>query len=150
MPSGGHARSGPPPDPNALRRERDKAEWRTLPIEGRPGEAPAWPLSAIQPREAELWPIEWRRPQAVMWERNDQALEVALFVRAVVVAEAPKATAADRSVVLRHMDALGITQAGLRANRWRIAAEPEQVTRPDDPHRASAKTRLTAISGGVA
>jgi len=53
MPRGGaRVNSGPAPDPTALRRERpsDKAEWRTLPAEGRKGRAPAWPL----PPELEL------------------------------------------------------------------------------------------------
>lgn len=47
MPRGGaRVNSGPPPDPNALRRERksDQAGWTTLPAEGRKGRAPRWPL----------------------------------------------------------------------------------------------------------
>lgn len=47
MPRGGaRANSGPPPDPNALRRDRkeDKAGWTILPAEGRTGELPDWPL----------------------------------------------------------------------------------------------------------
>ena len=46
MPRGGaRVVSGPPPDPNALRRDRpgDKASWTTLPAEGRAGKPPAWP-----------------------------------------------------------------------------------------------------------
>lgn len=57
MPRGG-ARpvSGPPPDPNALRRDRpsDQATWTTLPAEGRTGEPPEWPLLDVQPREWDL------------------------------------------------------------------------------------------------
>jgi len=47
MPKGGaRVHSGPPPDPNALRRERakDKDGWTTLPAEGRKGALPKWPL----------------------------------------------------------------------------------------------------------
>ncbi len=53
MPRGGaRVNSGPPPDPNALRRDRpsDVAGWTTLPAEGRtdslgrPKPAPKWPL----------------------------------------------------------------------------------------------------------
>lgn len=47
MPRGGaRANSGPPPDPNALRRDRkeDKAGWTILPAEGRTGPLPEWPL----------------------------------------------------------------------------------------------------------
>lgn len=49
MPRGGaRVNSGPPPDPNALRRNRpeDKAGWKMLPAEGRLGDPPAWPLAA--------------------------------------------------------------------------------------------------------
>lgn len=47
MPKGGaRVNSGPPPDPNALRRERpeDKAGWTLLPASGRSGDVPLWPL----------------------------------------------------------------------------------------------------------
>lgn len=47
MPRGGaRINSGPPPDPNALRRDRkaDKDGWLTLPEEGRKGRAPKFPL----------------------------------------------------------------------------------------------------------
>lgn len=43
---GARVNSGPPPDPNALRRDRkeDKAGWTILPVEGRTGPVPEWPL----------------------------------------------------------------------------------------------------------
>ena len=150
MPSGGHARSGPPPDPNAIRRDRDKAEGRHPPASGREGPAPDWPLTRASPREIALWEGEWRRPQAIVWEENGQAQEVALYVRALVVAERPKATTSARLLVMRQLDALGLTTAGLRSNRWIIDQAKEQVTRPDDPDHASAKARFRSIAGGVA
>lgn len=44
---GARVNSGPPPDPNALRRDRkdDKDGWTTLPSEGRKGRTPRWPLT---------------------------------------------------------------------------------------------------------
>ena len=151
MPSGGHARSGPAPDPNALRRDRDKIEWAHLPTAGRKGDPPPWPLSEASKRELRLWAAEWQRPQALMWEADGQALEVALYVRAVVVAEGPKATAADRGLVLRQMDGLGLTQGGLARNHWIIDSRPaEEQARPNDTDRASAKTRFKTIPGGAA
>src|SRR4051794_33046974 len=125
MPRGGHARSGPPPDPNALRRDRDNGEWTDLPAAGREGPAPEWPLPDVLAGEMELWARQWRRPQAFVWERNGQELEVALFVRSIVVSEGPKSTAADRNVVQRKMSDLGLTAPGLRANRWRIVDEAD-------------------------
>lgn len=146
MAKGGHARSGPAPDPSALRRDRDKSEWIDLPRAGREGDTPEWPLPDLFAVEAEMWEREWRRPQAVEWERNGQELEVALFVRAVSVAEGPKATAADRNVVQRKMTDLGLTTPGLRANRWRIVdAAPAAATGPRK--RRGARDRLKVIDG---
>ncbi len=96
-----------------------------LPAAGRQGDVPEWPLSAMTARESVLWPEQWRRPQAIMWERNGQALEVALFVRALVDAEDQRATAAARTLVRQQMDSLGMTVPGLLRNRWRIVDEVE-------------------------
>ena len=79
MTSGGHGRSGPPPDPNALRRERDSSTWTTLPPH-RDGPTPLWPLSRPTKRERDLWDSLWSLPQAVMWERSSQEREVAIYV----------------------------------------------------------------------
>jgi len=123
MPSGGaRARSGPPPDPNALRRDRpsDQKAWTHLPAAGREGDPPPWPLARPKKRELVLWADEWKRPQALMWEARGQALEVALYVRATALAESPKAIASDRALVLRLMDDLGVSSGGLAKNRWVI------------------------------
>ena len=137
MPSGGaRARSGPAPDPNALRRDRpsDKATWTRLPAAGREGETPPWPLSRATRRELEVWAAEWRRPQAVMWEANGQQLIVALFVRAVRFAENASSTSADRVSVIRYLDDLGISNGGLARNRWVIddAGAPARQE-PEEP-----------------
>jgi hypothetical protein len=79
MVSGGaRSRSGPAPDPMALRRERDAGEWKVLPGEGREGAIPEWPLEEQTVREGVLWGRLWRKPQALMWERYGQEYEVAL------------------------------------------------------------------------
>jgi hypothetical protein len=148
MPSGGaRARSGPAPDPNALRRDRkDDGEWRKLPASGRGGDVPEWPLSSASGRELELWELEWRRPQAVVWEENGQELEVALFVRSVVDAEAPRAPSAARTLVRQQMEALGLTVPGLARNRWRIVDDGVSE-KPDRPARKSARDRLKVVPG---
>lgn len=151
MASGGaRARSGPPPDPNALRRDRDQKEWSDLPAEGREGPAPEWPLPEIGRDELALWEREWKRPQAVMWERNGQELEVALYVRAITVAEGAKATAADRNVVQRKMNDLGLTVPGLRANRWRIVSKDDKPAQQPKrgKSRKSARERLRVVKDG--
>ncbi len=151
MPSGGHARSGPAPDPMALRRDRDKAEWTRLPSEGRAGAPPVWPLTRPTARERQLWTEEWRRPQAVMWEASGQVREVALYVRALRDAERPQASVASRTLVRQHMDALGLTLDGLRRNRW-IIEDGQAVAaaiRVRPMSTSSARDRLKVVAGGA-
>lgn len=150
MTSGGaRARSGPPPDPNALRRERpsDKAEWTTLPAR-REGDPPPWPLARPTVREKALWASEWARPQAVMWERNGQAEEVAAYVRCLRRAEGSKGRAADWLVVLRLQTELGLNVGGLLRNRWIIAGDDEATTAtraPSIPAGPSTRDRLKLV-----
>jgi hypothetical protein len=124
--------SGPAPDPLALRRDRkdDRAQWVHLPAAGRPGPAPDWPLTRPTGREKTLWAAEWARPQAVMWERNGQAIEVALYVRTFARAEAPGAPVDARRLVCQFMAGLGISATGLRTNRWIIEHEPVEQRSP--------------------
>lgn len=131
MPSGGaRARSGPPPDPNALRRERpsDAAEWITLPAEGREGPPPYFPLVSPTEREEELWEALWGLPQAVIWERDRQEFEVALYVRYFAIIERQGRGAITLATPLRQAaDALGLTIPGMHRNRWKIAGEIPSV-----------------------
>lgn len=149
MTKGGHARSGPPPDPNALRRERDKGEWTLLPAAGRPGDPPVWPLAGHTEREAILWGDLWRKPQALMWERYGQEIEVALYVRNLAQVERPGSPINLGTLVRQQSDSLGLTTPGLRANRWRIvAAVPaEAVPAPSraKPERPSSRNRLKVV-----
>lgn len=132
MASGGaRARSGPAPDPNALRRERDVGEWTTLPAEGREGATPDWPLTELTEREMELWERLWQRPQALMWERYGQEIEVALYVRRLSEAEALESRVNLSTLVRQMADSLGLTTPGLRANRWKIARD-EVADRRDE------------------
>ncbi|TDD88365.1 hypothetical protein [Actinomadura rubrisoli] len=149
MTKGGHARSGPPPDPNALRRERDRGEWSLLPAAGRPGDAPVWPLLGLSERETDLWADLWRKPQALMWERYGQELEVALYVRRLVEAEEPRAPVTLGTLIRQQADSLGLTTPGLRSNRWRIvAAVPaEAVPAPSKaaPKRTASRDRFKVV-----
>lgn len=146
---GARARSGPAPDPNALRRERDAGEWTILPPEGRGDPSPEWPLTEQSPREAELWGQLWEKPQALMWERYGQELEVALYVRRLTEAELMDSRVNLSTLVRQMGDSLGLTTPGMRANRWRIAADdgragPEtrrQAARP------SSRSRLKVVQG---
>lgn len=157
MPKGGaRSRSGPPPDPNALQRERDAGEWMILPAEGRPGATPDWPLTEQTDRESELWTRLWRLPQALMWERYGQDLEVALYVRRLVEAEEPDSKVTVGTLVRQMADSLGLTTPGMRANRWRVerAGDQAQAAQPAVRSRAaaagprSARDRLKVVPGG--
>lgn len=146
---GARARSGPPPDPNALRRDRkdDKSGWTTLPADGREGDPPEWPLTEPSDRELALWEREWCRPQAVEWERNGQELEVALFVRNLVEAEEPGASKAKRELVKQNMEALGLSLPGLLRNRWRIGGGADVLEFEPRAEVTSAKDRFKVVSG---
>jgi hypothetical protein len=151
---GARTRSGPAPDPAALRRERDKGDWTILPGEGRAGDAPEWPLSEPMSRELDLWDELWTRPQALMWERYSQHFEVALYVRRLVEAEAPGSMVNLSTLVRQMADSLGLTTPGMRANRWRIDRpgdeEPQATSTASVTTIApeSARGRLRAMSGG--
>lgn len=150
MPKGGaRARSGPPPDPNALRRDRDGDDWVILPAAGRKGAPPKWPLAKASAREAELWKQHWALPQAVEWERNHHHIEVALYVRRLAEAEQPN-TAVNLSTLVRQLtDALGISEPGMRANRWRIGdPEVKAAAAPKAAASRSARDRFTVVQGG--
>jgi len=148
MPSGGHARSGPAPDPNAIRRDRrsDQATWLTLPTK-REGEAPAWPLTESTKREDAMWARLWSTPQATQWEAQGWFDEVALYVRTFCEAAEREASPAIRTLVLRQMEGLGLSAAGMSRLRWRIGTE----TAKEAPKRGRSgtidKARFSVIQG---
>lgn len=148
MPSGGHARSGPAPNPDALRRERESGQWLILPAEGRNGPVPEWPLDGQTEREVTLWAQMWGKPQALLWERNGQEFEVATFVRRFAEAEQPGSPIASGTLVRQLMDSLLLTIPAMRTARVQIAASPEQETAAAaEPKRkrSSSKARLTVV-----
>lgn len=153
MPKGGaRSRSGPPPDPTALRRERDAGDWVILPPEGRSGPAPAWPLLDQDDREAALWAELWTTPQALMWDRNGSRYEVALYVRRLTEAEQRGAQVTLGTLVRQMADSLGLTSPGMRANRWKVerpGGEHQAAAdgTPAAPARLSARDRLKVIGG---
>lgn len=136
---GARNRSGPPPDPGAIRRLRkDDGQWVTLPSEGRQTPPPDWPLTKATVRERHWWAQVWALPQAVQWERAGQVVEVALYVRRLTKAERPSAPTNLVTQVRQLADALGLTMPGMRALRWQIAtnevadrrAEQDQAEAP--------------------
>lgn len=151
MASGGaRARSGPAPDPTALRRDRksDQAGWTTLPAEGRTDPAPDFPAPNQTAREAELWTKMWATPQAVLWERAGSFEYVAMFVRLLAEAEVEKASAENRKTVRMMYADLYLTPDSLSRARFRIATdEVEEKREKKVAAPKSARDRLTVVDG---
>lgn len=132
MPKGGaRSRSGPAPDPNALRRDRksDAAGWLELPTEGRTDPAPEWPAPTKTGREAELWAEMWATPQALVWERDGLRHYVAMFVRLLAEAEVEKASAENRKTVRMMYADLYLTSDSMARARIKIV---DQADADDD------------------
>ena len=152
MTSGGaRARSGPPADPSALRRDRaGDREWAVLPAEGFVGVVPEFPLEGASGAELALWARLWRKPQGFMWSRLGLEFQVAAYVRAFLESVQEKASAGLKTAVLRMEAELGLSTVGMGQLRWKIATDEvgerrDGVSAP--AARQSARDRLQALNG---
>jgi hypothetical protein len=155
MPRGGaRGRSGPAPDPNALRRARkdDQVGWTVLPSEGRSNPAPDWPAPTQTEREAELWVEMWATPQALIWERDGLRHYVAMFVRLLAEAEIEKASAENRKTVRMMYADLYLTSDAMARARIRIAHDETAERRESKApvKRATARDRFKVVDGNGA
>jgi hypothetical protein len=151
MPKGGHARSGPAPDPNSGRSDARGLQFTALPASGHDGDAPEFPLpkrsvyskewneagkqvlvydaadtQRVHDRELEFWGWLWTTPQACAWATASESWRlpsIALYARTFVICESGEATAADKGSLHRFADDIGMTPAGLRVNGWAIAQD---------------------------
>lgn len=102
-----------------------------LPADGRHGPPPPWPLPGEPSlREAEVWETLWRRPQALVWETQSMADDVALYVRRRVEAEQPGASAAAVRVLLQLADHLLLTLPALIRAGYVIGSDEPPSPRP--------------------
>ena len=167
MPKGGaRVNSGPPPDPNALRRDRqvDRDGWTTLPAAGFDGPVPEWPLGAMAKlgelaelfagQELKHWERLWRTPQAAAWARLGWTHDVALYARWLALAEAGDMKAA--SEARQWSDRLGLNPAAMLRNRWKVADDelaqrraPRTPSAGQPSRRASARERLAKAAGAA-
>lgn len=146
---GARAHSGPPPDPNALRRDRE-SDWLLLPP--RTGRAPKWPLSVpATPAEETYWRTAWKTPQATQWAKHGLEVEVALYVRTLGEAEQPGAAANLRNLVKQLQENLGLSLPGLARYRWKIQGDSTAATASKTPAARpargapSSRTRFTVV-----
>ena len=152
MPRGGHARSGPAPDPNALRRDRSNdKDWLTLPAAGFTGLVPDCPLPNVGTSEIALWNKLWKKPQAAMWDHLGLELQVAAYVRAylrsVAADDAPVGLIAP---VLRMEAELGLSTVGMNALRWKFSADEVGEKRAAPVKKGpTMKDRLKVVDGSV-
>lgn len=166
MPRGG-ARPGTGPAPAEHSQKKDRAakraakglaviddgEWLVLPREGRSSNAPAWPLSTASKREQLVWRREWKRPQALGWERTGISVDqVAVYVRTLVRAEEPDSAIGLLNLVRMQQDGLGLSAVGMRMLRWKIGqvkkattGEPGAPAAPRPVPGVSPKERLKLV-----
>lgn len=156
MPKGGaRVNSGPPPDPDALRRNMpsDRDGWTNLPAGGRTGAAPKWPLVRkddpfVTARELEVWREIWKTPVAVAWERYGWTHDVAVYVRLLVQGE--MGSVAPLTEARQWSDRLGLNPAAMLRNRWRIAKDevtPRRAAPSAPAARPAARERLRSLGG---
>lgn len=172
MPSGGaRSRSGPAPDPTALRRDRtDDAGWITLPAAGYQGDVPEFPLEKkpietsvmldgeivkqvdddatdrFFERELALWAKLWAKPQGQMWIELGLDYEVAAYVRAFHESTAAGAPAALKTAVLRMGGEIGLSLPGMHTLRWKIAPSVVEPAKATTARRtSSSRGRLKAV-----
>lgn len=148
MTSGGaRARSGPPPQPDALRRDRDSKDWTKLPRECTVP-APDWPLEIPEPTITELamWTRLWRMPQAHVWHADHTADLVGLYVRAFSRAVAPNAPATGMTIAKQMGDHLLLSTPALFAGRYVITDSPEDQILSGQ-HRTASETTPPSAGG---
>lgn len=137
------------PDPNALRRDRkDDRSWTLLDSNGKVKQAPIWPLIEQSEREVDLWIYFWEMPQSILWERNSQEIEVALFVRRLCEVERVGATASLHTLLIRQMESLLLTIPSMYKARVKIGIESENSNarnRSDSTEGSSIRERMKLV-----
>lgn len=121
-------RSGPAPDPNALRRSRDGKEWVKLRPEAREGKpTPLWPLPEDP---AELAEIAWREEQVEELRTEWAAAEDGRTARAL--ARKLEAASLELRKMKARIDARAEQEGALWAHLWSLPQA--QVWEADDSH----------------
>ncbi len=138
---------GAPPRANSpVRRGRLGSASVRLPVEGRQGHPPVFPLPRPTKREQELWGELWATPQAVMWERTGWTHVAARYVRVLARAERPKAPVSLMAEGRRLEEALGLTDMAMLRLRWTIEDGPVDAgTEAESKGILDIRERLQAV-----
>jgi hypothetical protein len=141
---GARLRAGRTPDPNSLRSEKRGADWTDLPASGREGPTPEWPLGSATDAEVAMWARLWRKPQALLWERDGVQDQVAVYVRTFCEGALPDAPVNRRTLVRQQEAELLLNIPSMLSALVRIVAEP-QVQTASPSARPSTRDRLRAV-----
>jgi hypothetical protein len=89
----------------------------------------------------------WRKPQALIWERDGSLEYVAMFVRQLAEAEVEKASAENRKTVRMMFADLYLTSDSMARARIKIVGDDLAAKRPAEPVEDSddPRDRLTAV-----
>jgi len=112
-----------------VRRNKD-LPMNALPAAGRPGPAPKWPISRATTAESKAWRAVWSMPQAVVWETQHLERVVARYVRVLLEAEEPGASASLLGQVVKLEERLLLTPYHLKQARFEIAVPEEASVTP--------------------
>lgn len=136
---------GPAPKPESQQRRPGRGLARTatrLPVSGRSGEPPKWPLSKQTPRERAVWSRVWATPQAVAWEQLGWYDEVARYCLLLATIDARKAKAIEMIEARQLADRLGLSPMSLLRLRWEIVDLP---TESEEQKVVELRSRIKAV-----
>lgn len=117
-----------------------------LPVTGRKGNTPRWPLNGRTPKG---WVGLWKKPQAIMWERNGDEFLVARYLKLRNMVQDPDSIKDVKPTVLGELrqmeDRLGLSPMALLRLRWEIVEDtPEEVSAPRPKRSRRARLRVVA------
>ncbi len=143
------AGSGFAPKPGSINSAKGRVafDWTVLPVEGRKGRAPALPaLRVWDDEDRAYWRALWRKPQAVVWEREGHVEFVARLLALRHDFVHGDGAAAALSGEMRQLeDRLGLNPKALMGLRWRIVADEVAAARRPKAG-GSARDRLRTVS----
>ncbi|MFI5505202.1 hypothetical protein ACFLIN_07635 [Corynebacterium kutscheri] len=109
---------------------------------GRKGRTPAWPLSGRAPAG---WVALWRKPQAVMWEKNGDDFLVARYLILRNLTEDPEEASSANAALLGEVrqleDRLGLSPMAMKRLQWEIE-DIQPVLVSDDVRVVDARERF--------
>ena len=130
----------PKPPGQRVRRNAAQPQWRTLPREGRQGDAPDLPDREWLPSTLEWWRQVWASPMAVAYEEADVESLVRLARLKDDFDKGDIGTSA-LPAMQQLEDRFGLSPKARRALQWEVAQAEEAAPKP----RRSRPSHLKAV-----